>query len=239
MKKFLTLIVALAMILASFALAENVPAPHFAGPGAEETDSAEPETNHTDETAAGIAETAAAAEYTAPEGKIAYQYMLQLYGDIGFMIGDWSFSDVVQATDAAEKSVRIPATQGNQMLDVKYVLRIKDHFVKKLDEIGVSCSIIDGNGREYPSSMWIESAANAIYEKAVNHHTVDTNSQENAYLIPIEGVSETIRNSNVGNDRYLLFDCIAEIPGEIIGTDLPLYIVIHNMGETDYYVRIQ
>ena len=236
MKKFLTLMIALALILTGSALAENVPAPRFAGTETEQTETAEQEAEET----AAPADPADPAEYVVPEGKIAYQYMLQMYDYKGFMIGDWSFSDTVQATDAAEKSVRIPASKGNQMLDVKYVLRINCNVSHKpLNEFEISCTIVDGNGREYPSSMWIESSANAIYEGASNHKTVDTNNHENAYLIPIDGVSEQITNSHVSDDRFILFDCIAEIPEEMIGTELPLYIVIHNMGETDYYVRIQ
>ena len=36
-----------------------------------------------------------------------------------------------------------------------------------------------------------------------------------------------------------LLDCIAEIPVEIIGSDVPLYVIIHAVDEADYYVRIQ
>ena len=235
MKKFLVLLTTLMMILTGIALAENVPAPRFAGTETEQTETAEQEAEETAVTAA----TADPAEYTVPEGKIVYQYMLQYYENKGFMIGDWSFSDTVQATDAAEKSVRIPATKGNLLLDVKYVLRMKCGFKMKLNEIGVSCSIVDGNGREYPNSMWIESSENLIYERAINHKTVDANSHANAYMIPIDGVDETIYNGNVSDDRFILFDCVAEIPEEVIVTGVPLYIVVHNMGETDYYARIQ
>ena len=54
--------------------------------------------------------------------------------------------------------------------------------------------------------------------------------------MPIDGL--VYKSSNVG-DTYYLLDCIAEIPEEIIGSDVPLYVIIHAVDEADYYVRIQ
>ena len=252
MKKFLTWMTVLTLLLTGAALAENAPVPRFSTIGNNQTENGE--TAETEETSvpdgtsetAGTEETAVlpdapetnepAVEYAAPEGKRAYQYMLQLYERVGFMIADWKFTETVQAVNAAERSVRIPASEGNVMLDVQYVLRVQGNTIVTLGEI--TCSIVDGTGRKYESSMWVEASQNEISEQSVKHKTADTNSHENAYLIPTDGLEVKVKN-NINLEGYILFDCIAEIPAATAGSDIPLYIVIHNMGETDYYVRIQ
>ena len=230
MKKCLTLILILAVMLTSAAMA-NAPDPSFF-----DTENADSQETVQETIPAPQEEkTAAPKNYTVPEGTRAYQYMLQLNGETGFMIGDFYFSDSVRAADAAEKSLTItPESDENKLLDVKYVLRVQGY--KNADIGEVSCSIVDGNGEQYESRMWIESSINEINNASVRHDSVDAVSHANAYLIPV--VPFFVENRQSAN-AYYLFDCVAEIPENVIGSDLPLYIVIHNMGESDYYVRIQ
>ena len=260
MKKYLVLIAALILTLTSMALADNVPTPHFGTQT--ETEQAETvQETAAEKEAAGEAgapaeavteaaetpaeeakagETAAAeaadAEYSVPEGKLCYQYMYQTSDDKGFIISDWSFTDTVQAVDAAEKSVKIPATKGNLMLDVKYILHFSQQgVVMSFEE--PACTIVDGNGKVYPCSMWVEGERNNLNFLNLSHEGAEVSDHKNAYLIPVDGLSVT--KTTTDWRCYVLFDCVAEVPESIVGSDLPLYIIVHRIGETDYYVRIQ
>lgn len=246
MKKFLTLTVALILMLTGTALAESVPAPHFgeqieteqAETGQETGAEKEAAETPAEEEKAG--ETAAVetveVEYSVPEGKMCYQYMFQNADDKGFIISDWTFAETAQAVNAAEKSVRIPATKGNLILDVKYIL----YFSKKGVAMSFeepACTIVDGNGKVYPCSMWAEGKENKTSFGNLSHASANVSDHANAYLIPLDGLTVT-KNSDDGWS-YVLLDCIAEVPESIVGSDLPLYIIVHRIGETDYYVRIQ
>lgn len=260
MKKYLVMMMTLILMLTSMALADNVPTPHFGTQteteqaetvqetaaekeAAEEAGAPAEAVTEAAETPAEEAkngETAAAeaadAEYSVPEGKLCYQYMYQTSDDKGFIISDWYFTDTVQAVDAAEKSVKIPATKGNMMLDVKYIL----YFSKKGVAMSFeepACTIVDGNGKVYPCSMWAEGEKNKLSYGNMSHAGAEVSDRKNAYLIPVDGLSIT-KNSDDGWS-YVLLDCVAEVPESIVGSDLPLYIIVHQMGETDYYVRIQ
>ena len=230
MKKFLALIAALILTLTSTALAENVPTPHFGSQAeTEQTEIAEPGNA---EAATGSADSAA--EYTVPEGTLIYQYMFKKFEKEGFIISDWAFVDTVAAVEADEKSVKIPASKGNKMLDIKYVLLLAPHSSKSFEQ--PVCSIMDGNGKNYPCTMWMESENNDLVWKSVTHFSAETTNRKKAFLVPIDGL--VYESGNVG-DTYYLLDCIAEIPEEIVNSDIPLYVIIHAADEADYYVRIQ
>ena len=245
MKKFLTWIAALTLMLTSAAFAENVPTPHFGTqtenkqtePGIAEVTAEEvtaEEVTAEEETSAGEGDPVVT--YTVPEGTLIYQYMFKKFEKDGFIISDWYFTDTAQAVDAAEKSVKIHATKGNMMLDVKYIL----YFSQK--GVGMSfeepaCTIVDGNGKVYPCSMWVEGERNNLNFLNLSHEGAEVSDHKNAYLIPVDGLSVT--KTTTDWRCYVLFDCVAEVPESIVGSDLPLYIIVHQMGETDYYVRIQ
>ena len=231
MKKFLALIAALTLMMTSIAFAEGVPAPHFGG----QTETADPGTAEAaagEEASAGPADSDA--EYIVPEGTLIYQYMRKKFETEGFIISDWAFGDTVAAVEADEKSVKIPASKGNKMLDIKYVLLLAPHGSKSFEQ--PVCSIMDGNGKNYPCTMWMESENNDLYWDSVTHFSAETTRCKKAFLVPIDGL--VYKSSNVG-DTYYLLDCIAEIPEEIVNSDVPLYVIIHAVDEADYYVRIQ
>ncbi len=260
MKKFLTMTLALSLLLSSAALAENVPTPHFGSQSETATEEtveqdaavaeevAEPET----ETVEAITKTAATnetdatetseqvsteVEYTAPEGIMAYQYMMRLREDevFGFMVDDWTIADTAQATNPAEKSLTVRASKGNKVLDVKIAVELK--YKAELNFAEPVFSVVDGTGREYPSNVWIESPINQYSPEDCANNEVFSHWSKGGYLVPLDGMKFT--SSYNQWYRFFLMDCTAEIPEGIVGTDLPLYIVIHNMGENDYYVRIQ
>ena len=122
------------------------------------------------------------------------------------------------------------------MLDVKYILYLSQKGVTMSFE-EPACTIVDGNGKVYPCSMWAEGKENKLHYNNLSHNGAEVSYHKNAYLIPVDGLSIT---NTAGYDfSYVLLDCVAEVPESIVGSDLPLYIIVHQIGETDYYVRIQ
>ena len=240
MKKFLTLIVALILMLSSAALAENVPAPHFG---------TQTETEQT-ETAETVANESTALqttkqEYTVPSGQRVFPYSPIEAGALsGFTIRDWEFTDAVQAEEPAEYSLKYTALPGTKLLHVKVAIRYNSPSGRGDTGGGwvyidrVEGTVVDGNQKAYLTTAFIEGDKNEISQEACLHETVDCNSHSNNYLLQIAGTTKSFSNTQ---NAYALCDFIAEIPEELVGTDVPLYLTIKmpKDTETEYYIQLR
>ena len=236
MKKFLTLIIALTLMLTSVALAENVPTPRFADTVTEQTETAPTEKEGS--------ETAEKAKYTVPSGQRVFQYApIEAGTRSGFTIRDWEFTDAVQAEEPAEFSMKYTALPGTKLLHVRFVTRYNGYDNGAMGTLGfdrVEGMIVDGTQNAYLTTIFIEGNVNEISPDACLHETVECNSHSNNYLLQIAGTTKTFEGGWSLN-KYALCDIIAEIPEELVGTDMPLYLIIKlpKDTETEYYIQIQ
>ena len=235
MKKFLTLIVALILMLTSAALAENVPAPHFGT-------QTETEQTETAETAAAEDTKASAVEYSVPSGQRVFPYApIEAGTHSGFTIRDWEFTDAVQAEEPAEYSLKYTALPGTKLLHIRFVTRYNgyDNFGTGGLEIDrVEGIVVDGTQKAYFTTIFIEGNENEISKDACLHETLECNSHSNNYMLQIAGTTKSFKEPR---NKYALCDIIAEIPEELVGTDMPLYLIIKlpKDTETEYYIQIQ
>lgn len=236
MKKFLTWITALTLMLTSAAFAENVPTPHF-GP------QTETEQTETAETAAAEDPQTPAAEYSVPSGQRTFPYSMVENGDIGFMIRDWELVDEAGAEEPAENSMKYTALPGTKLLHIRYVFRGRTAYNDGMRLDTIQGVVVDGMKKEYLTTAFVEGSQNSITTESIRHESVDCNSHSNNYLMQIAGTNKCLVNRSQ-RDAFALCDFIAEIPEELIGTDMPLYLVIKTeesrfFTESEYYIRLQ
>lgn len=233
MKKFLTLIVALTLTLTSVALAENVPTPQFGS-------QTETEPTETAEPAA-----AEKAEYSIPSGQRAFPYVMVEAGQrSGFMIRDWEFTDAVQAEEPAEHSLKYTSLPGTKLLHIRFVARYcadkgwssnkQNVYVDRIQG-----TVTDGTQKAYMTTVFMEGSENTISADACLHETADCITHSNNYMMQITGSEKTFEIND--HDYFALCDFIAEIPEELVGTDIPLYLVITfpKDAEAEYYIQLQ
>ena len=235
MKKFLILMAALTL-LTTVALAENVPTPNF-GP------QTETEQTETAETAAAEDPQTPAAEYSVPSGQRTFPYSMVENGDIGFMIRDWELVDEAGAEEPAENSMKYTALPGTKLLHIRYVFRVRTAYVDGMRLDTIQGVVVDGMKKEYLTTAFVEGSQNSITQESIRHESVDCNSHSNNYLMQIAGTEKCLDDYS-SRDGFALCDFIAEIPEELIGTDMPLYLVIKTeesryFAESEYYIRLQ
>lgn len=230
MKKFLILIVALTLMLTAAALAENIPVPDFG------TETAQPDTKESIP--------ADAVEYTVPAGQRAFRYSpVEAGTNSGFTIRDWEFTDVVQAEEPAEYSLKYTALPGTKLLHIRFVTRYNgydDYAGGTLKVERIEPIVVDGTQKAYYTAIFIEGSANEISQDACLHDTLECNSHSNNYMLQIAGTTKSFKGGWSMN-KYALCDIIAEIPEELVGTDMPLYLIIKlpKDTETEYYIQLQ
>ena len=243
MKKFLTLIIALTLMLTSVALAENVPTPNFGTrtePEKTETvqETAAAENEAEAEPAAEEKTKVSAVEYSVPSGQRTFPYSMVEDGLLGFMIREWQFEDEAQAEEPAENSLKYTALPGTKLLHIRYVFRFTGkNYGYKMPVNSILGVVVDGKQQEYMTTAFIEGSENTISDKSCEHKTVECNSHSNNYMMQISGSDKGLECDWVA-DEFALCDFIAEIPESIVGTDMPLYLTI-KVNESEYYIQIQ
>ena len=230
MKKFLTLIVALTLMLTSAAFAENVPTPQFGSQA--ETEPTEPIATEK-------------VEYTIPSGQRAFPYaMVEAGQNSGFMIRDWEFTDAVQAEEPAEHSLKYTSLPGTKLLHIRFVARYcaDRGWSSNKEDVGVEGwfqgTVTDGTQKAYMTTVFIEGSENTISTAACLHETADCTTHSNNYMMQLNGSKKYFQIND--HDYFALCDFIAEIPEELVGTDMPLYLVLtFPKIEAEYYIQLQ
>ena len=149
-----------------------------------------------------------------------------------------------QAEEPAEHSLNYTALPGTKLMHIRFVARYcadkgwssnkQDVTVDRIQGV-----VTDGAQKTYTTTAFMEGSENTISTEACLHETVECNTHPNSYLCLLSGTEKKFKIKD--HDHFALCDFIAEIPEEIAGTDMPLYLVITlpRDTETAYYIQLQ
>ena len=235
MKKILTWMTLLCMLLSFAALAEE---PTVIDPFADEAPAVEETTE--DETTGEAPAMAVPDKY--PDGQELYAFDTGVNPDVGAVtIGDVNF-EVLQARDADQAeggTMRITAKPGQQLI----AFRLYFHpYVSDLAYDQAFDAKVQVGEDLYVCRKYVETRAQGqlgIYDalgKGIEMGPIGWDSPRPfLYLENVDGRTEKIESEN---DHYYMFDAYTLVPEETLTDNVPVFLIL-NVGEKQFWYQVQ
>lgn len=174
------------------------------------------------------------AEETAEEieitGQKVLQYEMVTVPEQGRIeVRDVEFTDLVQAIDAADDSVKISPSEGNTCLDIKLIY----NPLKEGQTVcgGFSCSLVADGKNDYDSRLMLEAGRSDGSD--VGSYFSDVRDTRKYYLVNVAGMDDT-----TSTNFYYLYDYIVEVPEEIANSETAIYLNL-KVGDSEFYYEVQ